>query len=218
MQPTKAVLIIITIFSALTGVPEGFIPDHIKTGSPDVRRTWLHDAVSEVVDRFVMFHDISDIVAAVGVTTKDQPLQRTDLPCRMQSCTKIFKYAKARENHGKKQHAIQVASEAVPCMARCPSEDYKKKHTEARLSFGLFLSSMQDAVKEGDGERLLRLYTIALFYYKAYGHNQYAYSTFLLTLKVNATLSPRLAHSLTWNRFWNGKGGRGKNIPLEYPS
>ncbi|KAK7919081.1 hypothetical protein WMY93_010365 [Mugilogobius chulae] len=73
----------------------------------------------------------------------------------------------------------------------------------------------EDAVKEGDGERLLRLYSVAFLLYKTYGHHQYAYSTFLLTVQVNATLSPSLAHSIKWNRFWNGQGGQGRNIPLD---
>ncbi|KAL0985024.1 hypothetical protein UPYG_G00151990 [Umbra pygmaea] len=30
---------------------------------------------------------------------------------------------------------------------------------------------------------------------------------------VNATLSPRMAHSVTWNRFGNGRVGKGRNIP-----
>lgn len=47
---------------------------------------------------------------------------------------------------------------------------------------------MLDAVKEGDGERLMRLY-------KAYAHS-HAYSTFLLTLQVNAYLTPRTKLSL----------------------
>lgn len=61
----------------------------------------------------------------------------------------------------------------------------------------------------------MQLYKVSLLFYKAYGHSQYAYSTFLLTLQLHATLSARIAHSVTWNRFWNGKGGKGKNITLE---
>lgn len=92
--------------------------------------------------------------------------------------------------------------------------DYKKEHTEARLSFGFLLFDMLDAVKEGDGEHLIRLYNVALLIYKAYGHTQYAYSTFLLTVQVNATLFHRVSHDVTWNRFWNSRGGKGKKIYL----
>lgn len=32
---------------------------------------------------------------------------------------------------------------------------------------------------------------------------------------MNATLSPQVAHSLKWNRFWSTRGGNGRNIPLD---
>src|SRR4029434_1076837 len=57
------------------------------------------------------------------------------------------------------------------------NQDHQKEHTEARLGFGFFLLNMQDRVREGDGERLMRLYKVALLFYKAYGHSHYAYST-----------------------------------------
>ncbi len=112
---------------------------------------------SQIVDRFVMFDDISDIVTGVRETASDRPLQKKELPCNMPGCTKMYKYNKARENHERKKHGLAVASVAVPGTARQSSEDHRKQHTEARLSFSFFLSNMQDAVKEGDGERLYRL-------------------------------------------------------------
>lgn len=188
-----------------TDVPEGFIPEHIQTGSLEVRRSWLHDIVSQVVDRFGVFPDSADILTGARDAASEQPLKGQELPCRMPGCKVVYKYWNVRENHERKQHGFAAASVSVPDTARTGSRHHKKEHTEARLCFGLFLSNMQDAV-EGDGERLLKLYTVALLFYKAYGHTQYAYSTLLLTMQVNATLSPHLAHSLTWNRFWNGKG------------
>lgn len=74
------------------------------------------------------------------------------------------------------------------CISHSVSADYKKEHTEARLSFGFLLLNFLDAVKEGDGERLMRLYKVALLIFKTYGHSQYAYSTLLLTVQINATL------------------------------
>lgn len=66
---------------------------------------------------------------------------------------------------------------------------------------------MQDAIKDGDGERLMNLFSVALLYYEAYGHTHYTYSTLLLTVQLKATLSPKMAHSVTWSRFLNGNGG-----------
>lgn len=168
-----------------------------------------------VVDKFVKFHDFVDIASSVKDARTQQATLVKEFPCRQPGCPIIYKYPKSRDNHESKVHGLLPKSVTVPDRPLTPLKDYTKDHTEARLSFGLFLLNMQDAVKEGDGERLLRLYTVALLFYKAYGHHQYAYSTFLLTVQINATLSPSLAHSLKWNRFWNGKGGKGKNISLD---
>ena len=128
------------------------------TGSLEVKRKWLHDVVSQVVDRFVVFLDSADILTGARDTDSDQPLKGQELPCHMSGCKRVYKYRKAKENHERKQHGFVAASVSMPETARPVSGDHKKDHTEARLGFGLFLSNMRDAVKEGDGERLLRLY------------------------------------------------------------
>ena len=35
------------------------------------------------------------------------------------------------------------------------------------------------------------------------------------TCKLQCMLTPRLAHSLTWNRSVNNSGGHGRNIPMD---
>ena len=85
--------------------------------------------------------------------------------------------------HEKKYHGI-VWEDAPETAAATGDIDHVKQHSEARLGFGLFLADLQDAVKEGDGVRLMRLYSVALLYYKAYGHSHYAYSTLLLTVHL----------------------------------
>ena len=123
-----------------------------------------------------MSTDISELSACVtGVT---QSTEREKLPCREPGCSKVFIYGKARVTHENKVHSLVVASLPVAEPASSGLIDYKKQHTEAGLSFGFLLFDMLDAVKEGDGERLIRLYKVALLIYKAYGHTNYAYSTF----------------------------------------
>ena len=73
----------------------------------------------------------------------------------------------------------------------------------------------EDAIKEGDGERLTRVYKFALLLYKCYGHHKYAFVTLLHLVKVHAALTEQQSHSLVWNRFFNKYGGKGKNIPLD---
>ena len=141
--------------------------------------------------------------------------------CRAEGCSKRYVFQKARNNHERDVHNLQLQADETtsPPTTSTPlitsTRDHKKEHTEARLSFGFLLLNLRDAVREGDGERLLRLYKTALPIYKAHGHTNYAYSTFLLSVQVNATLSPRLAHSLKFNRFYNRRGGKGTNLSLD---
>lgn len=189
-----------------TEIPDGFLPENLT--SIEEKRTWLHDKVAEVVDNFI---NITDTVSAVasGVMAAE-PQSETNLMCRMEGCPRVFKYSKARDSHEIKFHNLQEQPD-IPSSTK----DHKKEHTVSRLSFGFFLLSLRDAVREGDGERLLRLYKVALMMFKVHHHTQYALSTFLLFVQVSFTLPPRLAHSLTWNRFWNSKGGKGNNISLD---
>ncbi|XP_076156808.1 uncharacterized protein LOC143139878 [Alosa pseudoharengus] len=195
----------------VTEIPDGFVPLDVNNGLPQLKRSWLHEKVGQVVDTFVMMTGVTEAATQRQATTQ----QRQQFPCRADGCGNMYVYAKARETHEKKKHGLVAPSDSSSENVSPTNQDHQKHHAEARLGFGFFLLDLQDAVREGDGERLMRLYKVALLFYKAYGHSQYAYSTFLLTLQINVTLSPRMAHSVTWNRFWNGRGRKGKNIPLD---
>ena len=77
------------------------------------------------------------------------------------------------------------------------------------------MCDINDAIKEGDGERLMRLYKVALLIFKCYGCTKYAYITLLLLVKVNALLTEKKADQLVNNRFFSTHGNKGKNIPLD---
>lgn len=191
-------------------VPDGLIPEEVLQGTEEEKRRWLHKMVAEVIDSFALFKDL-DVADSVG-----QPPEKTKFQCRAAGCKKMYKFPKSRSTHEQNKHGVTYDNPMTESSTqRTSNSDYVKEHSEARLRFGLFLADMQDAIKEGDGERLMPLYRVALLYYKVYGYTHYAYSTLLLTVQLNATLSPRMAHSVTWNRFFSGKGGKGRNIPLD---
>lgn len=198
----------------MTDNPESFIPEDIKVATPEVRRTWLHAAVSKVVDRYVKIHDVTKAAESVREASAAQTSNKK-FPCRKVGCPKVYNFSKGREDHERKKHNLVLPRSSTVEKTTVSEGDHKHEHTVARLSFSFLLLDMLDAVKEGDGERLMRIYKVALLFYKKYGHSHYAYSTFLLTVQLNATLSPRMAHSVTWNRFWNTRGGKGRNIPLD---
>ncbi len=79
----------------------------------------------------------------------------------------------------------------------------------------MILKNVNDAVSEGDGDRIIRCWRFFLLYFRAYGHHKYAYAAFLLISNVTAALTPMKAHQLIWNRTTNRKGGKGANISLD---
>lgn len=87
---------------------------------------------------------------------------RPDLPCRGQGCKRVFKYGKCRVKHEKKEHGLTVADEDATSESKVDdkegTEDYVYNYGCLHLSIGLLLRSADDSVKEGDGERLLRVW------------------------------------------------------------
>ena len=97
----------------------------------------------------------------------------------------------------------------------CSEQDYLYNYHTAKLTYGLLLLEFNDSVKEGDGERLFKVYRLAMLFYKKYGHFKYAYAVLFYLCQIKAILSESEAHDLKWNRFHNKFGGKGKNIPLD---
>ena len=94
-------------------------------------------------------------------------------------------------------------------------EDQIFNYHKAKLSYGLLLLDFGDAIREGDGGRLLNLYKLALLIYSSYGHNKYAYVTLLFLVRIYAILDESEALNLICNRFCNTVGKMGHNIPLD---
>lgn len=80
----------------------------------------------------------------------------------------------------------------------------------------LFFSFL-DAIKEGGGTWVMRLYKWIMLYYKAYASHstkytlEYLYQFFL----VYALLSQRDVELFMWNRFDNNRSQKGTNIPID---
>lgn len=187
-----------SIFQHVITATAGVVPDQIREGTEEEKRTWLHDSVAEVVDTFLT--SSHTFIKPAAVTDAAQGSAKERLPCRQPGCPRVYVNKKSRETHEQKIHHLVVAPVTPAQPASTSLRDCKQQHSQARLSFGFLLMNMLDAVKEGDGERLIRLYKDALLIYKAYGHTQYAYSTFLLSVQLNASLSPK------WDKVKNGLG------------
>ena len=79
------------------------------------------------------------------------------------------------------------------------------------LTLSLLWHSFHDAIREGDGERILLSWKIFIHVFKATRHYKEAVN-FLFQYN---TLSPRLAAQLLWSRCINTKGRIGTNVPCD---
>jgi len=80
------------------------------------------------------------------------------------------------------------------------------------MSLGLLLMEFNDAVREGDGTRILRCWRYFLLLFKASGRTNYSVEAFTLLAQYEYMLSPRMAMQLKWSRTVNVHGRRGKNV------
>ena len=106
-----------------------------------------------------------------------------------------------------RDHASESVRKAAP--------DGVFNYASSVLNDGLLLLEFQDAIKEGDGVRILRCWKVFLMYFFYARHKNYQLEAFHLLAQVSAAASQRIAHQLTWSCVVNTHGGKGKNIPLD---
>ena len=92
------------------------------------------------------------------------------------------------------------------------NKDGKYEYGCLTLSLGLLLRDADDAVKEGDGKRITRVWKFLTFLYRHGGNNKYALAGLRLTACHMALLTPQQSHLLKWNRFSARSSGPGKRI------
>lgn len=196
----------------------------------------LHELAAKVVDEFVFQSSsvVNDIVDSVlTLQEKDDLLQQQELtpegrfPCRFPGCDKSFKYnGKSRRSHELSHDPPVQLEEEPPTLTTSKPVSPPKETKEGDDAFNyncslltesfLFFNFL-DAVKEGDGARILRQYKYFMLYCKADGAHstKYALECLYQFFLVYALLSPRDSERFTWNRSVNNTGRKGANIPLD---
>ncbi len=91
-------------------------------------------------------------------------------------------------------------------------KDATLSYSKRILGSGCFYLEYRDAVKEGDGTRVLRCWRYLLPIFYGTGRTNYSCEV-LNMLHQDLTLPPRLASQLLWSRFINTHGVPGRNIP-----
>lgn len=132
------------------------------------------------------------------------------MPCRHPDCQDAFRFRLSRKHHEAKEHDLHLPDDSP--VSNENARDDLFSYSKAHISLGLLLMNANDAVKEGDGERLQRVLGVLTFVFKAMGNTKYAYACLRLTACRLSLLSPKMYHQLIHNRFCNTTGQRGKCI------
>lgn len=88
-------------------------------------------------------------------------------------------------------------------------------YASAVLNDGLLLLEFKDAIREGDGKRILRCWKAMILYFRYAGHTNYLSEAITTLILVDATASSRISHQLTWSQVVNTRGGAGHSVPVD---
>jgi hypothetical protein len=128
---------------------------------------------------------------------------------------------------------IDLAKEDIPdgdwwCSEKCkaarkqkgtkPSDcsiDHKLEYSKAILWLGLADAVRTDAVRKGDGERMMMHWRYDMMNFYEKHHPKYFIFGHRLLTCTGGGASARLGHQLTWNRTVNPSGVAGKNIAMD---
>ena len=196
----------------------------------------LHELSAKVVDNFVLNSNMLEQVSSVvSEQEKRNVLERQGLtpddrsPCRFPGCKSSFKRnGQSRRNH-EMFHNPPVQVENEPLMVSSTKPSSPSNHDEmkskddvfdyncALLTDGYLFFNFLDAIKEGDGARIIRQYKYFLLYCKAdVTHStKYPLECIYQLLIVYSLLTPRDSERFAWNRSVNNHGKKGCNIPLD---
>ena len=94
-------------------------------------------------------------------------------------------------------------------------EDYKHNYICALLREGLLDMARMDAVKQGDGDRIIRHWRYDFVHFHVFKHPNYRLLSFRMIAQIYALLTPRMAARVIHNRTVNAHGGIGCNISLD---
>ena len=204
------------------------LPENMMKMRKTRKLNCLHEISAKVVDEFVFNSgEVNGLIDRVLTEQEKDILQQQELipdgrfPCRFPSCTRSLKYnGKARRSH-ELSHDPPVAidsdliQQVTTSTPMATSQDTKPDDDVFNYNCFLFFNFL-DAIKEGDGVRVMRQYNYFMLYCKADGSSstKYALECLYQFFQIYALLSPRDSERFIWNRFVNNSGKRGSNIPL----
>lgn len=180
------------------------VPTSISQASRLEQTQWLLEVVQPLVEKFCLLGDC-DFKKISTFSTKAVH------QCSV--CNKQFVYEKAKKNHEKKIHnVLSPIKTSIVNDGEKLEEDGIFNYGSLVITLGLLLVNSDDAVKEGDGDRLFRMYKWWLLLLKQQHSSKYALASLRLQAQVLCFLNEPDAYRLIWNRTVNRRGGLGKRV------
>jgi len=137
-----------------------------------------------------------------------QPEDPNTFQCK--KCGKVYKSVTRLETHAQAHEDSDK-----PFQEDTDQPDYVLNYTHRALALCCLWLNMEDAVKLGDGERLMLCYKFMYLYCKDVGFHKYAYGLLETVVQAEYLLPPRYANDLVWNRFVNNQGKEDTNLPVD---
>ena len=89
------------------------------------------------------------------------------------------------------------------------------EYAKESLTLGMIFLELKDAIREGDGTRVLRCWKYLFLLFRGSGHTNYCLEALILLAQYYYILPPRLAEQMIWGRFVNYEGKIGGNISAD---
>ena len=208
--------------------------DELATGLRVVRRRYFHRVIKEFIQTYVVdgtlyenhFHNIQALQEWETVQNNQPLLPNGRYPCRFPGCTSSFKHDGVHRMRHELAHNPPPTIPEEPVLINtvpdptdqnpAPKDDIYDYHC-GFMNMALLLRNFMDAIKEGDGERIIRCIKMFLLHFKqdGSGSTKYALEALFHLFQLFALLSPRLAERLKWNRTVNNKGCLGCNVAMD---
>ena len=90
-----------------------------------------------------------------------------------------------------------------------------REYGKYTLTMWLPLLKFKDAIREGDGERVLWCWKFMFLCFRATGHTNYTLEAFQLLCHYYYLLRARCTEQLIWSHFVNMHGSCGRNISVD---
>lgn len=185
------------------------------------KQVFLDKLADEIITTYV-------VIKSFRFSQEGQTQENSRFPCGYPGCPKTFAAdGRPRQKHRqsclyKNLNLLQEPEDNF-CKEKKPEansslkseEDYKRNYSCCLLREGLMDWCREDAAKENDGDRLIRMWRFDMLRFAISNHTKYKLLAFKLQAQLMALLPPKLAYELKHNRIVNIHGGEGGNVPCD---